>query len=123
MAYQTLLRSCATMALYTINVAVERLVADGHTDGLDEDHQMLPDLGRQEFWMTELADTDLKGVFLRAPAILRYLKENPQSFPKSIPKKLQQAGLLQLENGKALKFHYRLDKTTPYGTLQENLIK
>ena len=32
MAYQTLLRSCATMALYSINVTVERLVAQGHTN-------------------------------------------------------------------------------------------
>jgi len=123
LAYQTLLRSCATMALYTINVAVQRLEALGYSDGLNPDFQMLPDLGRQEKWMTELADTDLKGIFLRAPSILRYLKNNPQAFPKNIPDQLKKAGLLQLDNGKVRKFHYRLDKTTPYGTLQENLIK
>ena len=27
------------------------------------------------------------------------------------------------EKGKVKKYEYRLDKTTPYGTLQENLIK
>ncbi len=123
LAYQTLLRSCATMALYTINVAVDRLVAAGHTDGLDLDHRMLPDLGSQEKWMTELADTDLKGIFLRAPAAVRYLRENPQAFPKKIPRQLERAGLLQLEQGKVKKHHYSIDGTTPYGTLQENLIK
>jgi hemin uptake protein HemP len=124
LAYQTLLRSCATMALYTINVAVDRLVAAGHTDGLDLDHRMLPDLGVQEDWMTELADTNLKGIFLRAPAAVRYLRENPQAFPKKIPKQLERAGLLELDQGgKVKKFHYRIDGTTPYGTLQENLIK
>lgn len=123
LAYQTLLRSCATMALYTVNVAVKRLSADGFTDGLNPEHQMMPDLGTQEPWMTELAETNLKGIFLRAPAILRYMKDNPQAFPRNIPKILEQAGLLQLENGKVKKIHYQLEKITPYGTLQENLIK
>ncbi len=123
LAYQTLLRSCATMALYTINVAVDRLVAAGHTDGLDLDQRMLPDLGVQEEWMTELADTNLKGIFLRAPAAVRYLRENPQAFPKKIPKQLERAGLLEFEQGKVRKHHYSLDGITPYGTLKENLIK
>ncbi len=123
LAYQTLLRSCATMALYTINVAVDRLVAAGHTDGLDLDQRMLPDLGVQEEWMTELADTNLKGIFLRAPAAVRYLRENPQAFPKKIPKQLERAGLLEFEEGKVRKHHYSLDGITPYGTLKENLIK
>ncbi len=122
-AYQTLLRSCATMALYTINVAVDRLVAAGHNDGLNRDHLMLPDLGHQEPWMTELAETDLKGIFLRAPALLRYLRANPQVFPKSIPRQLEKAGLLEMPSGKPTKLHYSLHGTTPYGTLKENLIK
>jgi len=112
LAYQSLLRSCATMALFTVNVAADRLVAAGHTDGLDLDSQMLPDLGDQEKWMTDLAGTNLKGIFLRAPAALRYLRKNPQAFPKNIPGKLE-----------VKKITYRIDKTTPYGTLQENLIK
>ena len=123
LTYQTLMRSCATMALFTVNVVVERLVAAGHTDGLDLDHRMLPDLGHQEEWMTELARTNLKGIFLRAPAALRYLRKNPQAFPKNIPKQLEKAGLLELEKGKVKKITYRIDKTTPYGTLQDNLIK
>ena len=123
LTYQTLLRSCATMALFTVNVTVDRLVAAGHTDGLDLDNRMLPDLGRQEKWMTQLAGKNLRGVFLRAPAAMRYLRENPQAFPKNIPKQLERAGLLELELGKVKKIQYQLDKTTPYGTLQENLIK
>ena len=31
--------------------------------------------------------------------------------------------LLVLENGKVKKIHYGMDRETPYGTLQENLIK
>ena len=73
--------------------------------------------------MTELADTNLKGIFLRAPAAVRYLRENPQAFPKKIPKQLERAGLLELDQGKVKKIHYSMDGTTPYGTLKENLIK
>lgn len=123
LAYQTLIRSCAIMALFTVNVAVDRLVAAGHTDGLDLDRRMLPDLGKQEKWMTDLSDTDLKGIFLRAPATLRYLRANPQAFPKNIPKQLERAGLLEMEKGKVRKIKYSIEGTTPYGTLKENLIK
>ena len=119
--YQTLLRSCATMALYTINVAVERLVSQGHTDGMNLEHQMMPELGHQETWMTEVSKTNLKGIFLRAPAILGFLRKSPQSFPRTIPKQLEKAGLLVTENGKVKKVHYSLNKITPYGTLSENL--
>ena len=73
--------------------------------------------------MTELADTTLKGIFLRAPAAVRYLRENPQAFPKKIPTQLEQAGLLELHQGKVKKIHYSINETTPYGTLKENLIK
>jgi hypothetical protein len=121
--YQTLLRSCATMALYSINVATDRLVAAGHTDGLDLEHRMLPNLGVQEEWMTQLADTDLKGIFLRAPAALRHLRAHPEALPKNIPGRLEKAGLLELTNGKPVKYTYRIDDKTPYGTLEENLIK
>jgi len=123
LAYQTLLRSCATMALYTINVTVDRLVATGHTEGLNMDNLMNPELGEQEKWMTDLASTDLKGIFLRAPDAIRYLREHPEGWPKNIPKQLEKAGLLELENGKVKKIVYRIDKVTPYGTLKGNLIK
>lgn len=122
-AYQSLLRSCATMALYTINVAVDRLVAAGRTDGLVMENLMRPDLGQQEEWMSELAGTDLRGIFLRAPAAVRYLRANPTAFPKKIPAQLDRAGLLERENGKPLKFHYSLQDRTPYGPLRENLIR
>ena len=123
LAYQTLLRSCATMALYTVNVAVDRLVAAGHTDGLDLDNRMLPDLGTQEKWMTELADTDMKGIFLRAPAALRYLREHPEAFPRTFPNSWKRPGCWSWKTERPKSSHYRIDKITPYGTLQENLIK
>jgi hypothetical protein len=122
-AYQTLLRSCATMALYSINVTADRLAAAGHTDGLVTENLMRPDLGEQEPWMSELAGTDLRGVFLRAPAAVRYLREHPTAFPKKIPAYLERAGFLQLADGKPVKFKYSLDKTTPYGTYRDNQVK
>ncbi|MFT5233904.1 MAG: hypothetical protein ACI9UQ_001946 [Candidatus Krumholzibacteriia bacterium] len=123
MAYQSVLRSCATLALYSVNVAVARLMAAGHRDGIIDEHLMAPGLGGQESWMSELATTDLKGVFVRAPTALKYLRANPQILPSNIPGQLERAGLLQMQDGGPVKLHYSLYGTTPYGTLSENLIR
>jgi len=123
LTYQTLLRSCATMAYYTIKVAAERMIKAGHTDGIDMGTHEPPHLGTQEPWMAELATTNLGGVFLRSPAAVRYLRKNPEAFPKKIPGKLEEAGLLLMEEGKPVKIHYSVGGRTPYGTLKENLIR
>lgn len=121
--YQSLLRSCATMAYYTVGVAVERLIAAGFDDGLDRENWQSPHLGVQEEWMTELSSTNLGGLFLRSPAAVNYLRRNPGSFPKRIPGRLDAAGLLQRRDDRPLKAHYSLDGTTPYGSLDDNLIR
>ena len=123
LTYQTLLRSCATMAHYSIDVAAERLIQRGHTDGIDMETHQLPHLGEQEPWMTELATTNLGGVFLRSPAAVKYLKKNPGAFPKKIPGELEKAGLLQMENGKPVKFHYGMNVLSPYGDPEQNKIR
>lgn len=121
-AYQSLLRSCATMALYVVNVTVDRLVAAGHTDGLVLDKLMKPDLGQQEDWMNGLENAGLAGIFRRAPAAMRFLRANPTGWPKVIPRALEQAGLVEKVDGEPVRHQYSLEKTTPYGTLTDNLI-
>ena len=64
-----------------------------------------------------------RGVFLRSPAAVKYLKKNPGAFPKKIPGQLEKAGLLQMENGKPVKIHYSVGGLTPYGILKDNLIR
>jgi len=121
--YQSLLRSCATMAHYTVDVTAARLIALGHTGGMDLDHWSTPHLGEQEPWMTELATTGVRGVFLRSPAAVRYLRRHPGAFPKNIPGELERAGLLLRRDGAVVKHRYALKDRTPYGTLADNLIR
>jgi hypothetical protein len=121
--YQTLLRSCATMAYYTIKVAADRMIAAGHSDGINQEHYSPAHMGAQEPWMTELSTTNIGGVFLRSPAAVRFLRKNPEAFPREIPGKLDKAGLLLRVDGAVEKIHYSSKGRTPYGTLRENLIK
>ena len=124
LTYQTLLRSCATLAHYTIDVTADRLLARGLTGSIDPAPWSTPHLGEQDAWMNELATTNIGGVFLRSPTAVRYLRRNPGAFPKKIPGELEKAGLLRLDGeGRPVKRRYALDDVTPYGTLEENLIR
>jgi len=121
--YQSLIRSCATMALYCVNAAVHRLIEQGFDEGVQQDELLSPSLGGDEPWMTEIADADLFGVFLRAPAALRFIIRNPQTVPSQIPRYLEKAGLLVVKDGKAERIHYSLTGMTPYGDPSANLIR
>jgi hypothetical protein len=122
-SYQTLLRSCASLAYYAIDVTVERLLAAGLAGGFDRQKLEQLDIGSQEPWMEEIADANLVGIFLRAPHALSYLRRNPASLPRKIPDLLDTAGLLQHQAGKRIEVHYSLGGTTPYGSLESNLIR
>ena len=46
---------------------------------------------------------------------MRYLRKNPQAFPKKIPKQLEKAGLLEREQGKVKKFSTGSTRPRPTG--------
>lgn len=121
--YQTVLRSCATMAYYNVLLAVQRLSERGLTDGVRQRELDRLDLGNDEAWMAEVADTNLGGIVSRAPLALRWLRANPQALPDRIPDRLNKAGLVQHQDGKPVEVHYSLGGETPYGSLSENLIR
>ena len=122
--YQTLVRSCASLALYTVDVATHRLVTRGIDDGVVTENLAQPRLTSTEPWMAEVADADLFGVLLRAPAALRFLVRNTQMLPNNIPGYLAEAGLLQTDaEGKHQTIHYSPDHITPYGEAGANLIR
>jgi hypothetical protein len=121
--YQTVLRSCASVAYYSVLVAVERLADRGLDDGVEVSHLDRPHLGGDEPWMEELATANLGGIFKRAPKALIWLRSHPYALPDKIPGRLDAAGLVQHEHGKPVEAHYSLSGTTPYGTLAANLIR
>jgi hypothetical protein len=121
--YQTVLRSCATVAYYSVIVAVNRLHERGLDDGVHREHLDDVHLGGDEPWMEEVARTNLGGIFLRAPVALRWLRANPQALPDRIPGRLDKAGLVVREKGKPVETHYSLTGMTPYGAMADNLIR
>ena len=120
--YQTLLRSCATMALYTVDVAVARLIEAGAPAGGKRPTQD-PEILDEPEWMSELASTNLAGIFVRAPKALKWVVGNPHTVPSKMPAALDEAGLLVHEGDKPRVRHYSMDGTTPWGPPEVLLIR
>jgi len=120
--YQTLQRSCSTMVLHMIDVAVERLRAAGHAEAAGRPRLRL---GPQDLapWMEELAHADLFGIFMRAPFALWWLVRHQEVLPRQAVKQLDAAGLLERRDGEVVARHYKLGGRTPYGELYDYLIR
>jgi hypothetical protein len=112
--YQALLRSCATMARYIVLLTARRLIERGHRDGVNLDALPDPSLGEQEPWMTKAAASDLRGLFLRAPAAVRFVHRHPEAVPANIPGELAKAGLIETRDGKPRRIDYSHQGKRPY---------
>ncbi len=120
--YQSLLRSCATMALYNIDVAVSRMLERGvEAPGMRPASK--PELADDPQWMTELADAGWGRILMSAPRALGFLRENPWIVPGKVTGLLDDAGLLIQEDGKRRETHYSLRTTTPWGHRNQLLIR
>jgi hypothetical protein len=120
--YQSLLRSCATMALYSVDLTVSRLIEAGAAaDGRRPTQK--PEIKDEPRWMQELAETNIAGVFLRAPRTLNYIHSHPTTIPGQIPGAMDEAGLLVREDGKAHRVTYSMDNMTPWGPREHLLIR
>jgi hypothetical protein len=120
--YQSMLRSCATMALYMVDVTTARLIEQGYPHGGMRPTQK-PEIVDEPEWMTELAEVNIAGVFLRGPKTLSFVRKNPTSIPGKIPGALDAAGLLVRKDGKALKQHFEIGGNTPWGPADQLLIR
>jgi hypothetical protein len=121
--YQSLLRSCATMALYAVDVTTARLIEAGTPpDGKRPTQQ--PALDEEPGWMTELAEASIAGVFLRAPKAIAFVRAHPTTIPGRIPGALDAAGLLvRGDDGKAVKQRFSISALTPWGPRDHLLIR
>jgi hypothetical protein len=82
-----------------------------------------PELEAEPEWMTELAETNIAGVFLRAPKAIAFVHANPTSVPGRIPGALDDAGLLVRKDGEPDKQHFSLKNVTPWGPRDQLLIR
>jgi len=112
--YQTLVRSCSTLTRYAVLVAASRLVQRGHSDGIVLDKLPEPVLHEPEPWMSDMAGSSLKGLFLRAPLALRYIISHPETLPNKIPDEFAEAGLVVEQGGKAQVREYSRSGIRPY---------
>jgi hypothetical protein len=115
--YQTLVRSCATLARYAILTATGRLIDRGITDGVSPDTVPQPLIGEPTRWMEKIAHTNLIGMFIRAPLALAYIIRHPEAVPAKIPIELANAGLMEKRGGKAWVVQYSHKGIKPYDSL------
>jgi hypothetical protein len=120
--YQTLQRSCITMALHMIDVTVERLRAAGDTDAAKRKRLQLGPMEMAD-WMEEFAHADPLGIFLRAPFALWWLVRHQEVLPRNAVKQLEDAGLLRRHGDEIVVNHYNLGGKTPYGEVYDYLIR
>jgi hypothetical protein len=118
--YQTIRRSCSTLALYCINVATERLLQQGLGSGQGMKPTSPAIMEPVAPRMTEMAHMTTWEIFLVAPKAVDYLIDNVTVIPTKVPRALEQAGLLA---GDAKAVHYSLAGTAPYGDLRSILIR
>ena len=120
--YQSLIRSCATMALYSVDLTVARLIEAGYPhEGMRPTQN--PEMQEELAWMVELGSADIAGILKRTPKALSYARENPTVIPGNIPKALEEAGLFVMENGKPWNKRYSMMAETPWGHRWQLLIR
>ncbi len=123
-SYQTLLRSCATLALHSISVTTSRLL-ERRPDGAEQGFSVPPDPVSNEIpaWIQHDPSSSMAGLFVRAPYAVGFLVANPENLPNRIPPLLQKAGLLELADGKPVVHHYSATGTTPWGEAAHMLFR
>jgi len=120
--YQSVTRSCATMALYVVDLTVARLIEAGYpADGARPTRT--PEIADEPEWMVELGSADIAGILMRSPKALVYVLANPTVIPGNIPKALEDAGLLVMEDGSAWNKRYSMQGDTPWGHRWQLLIR
>ncbi len=113
-SYQLLLRSCATMALHTIELAAKRLAAHGYMHGPEV--AVLEKLGivKPVPWMKAMARSDLKSIVRHAPYAIWWITRHQEVIPTKIPGILAKAGFVATSNGSPLVRSYFSGHESPY---------
>ncbi len=120
--YQTFLRSCASMALYCVDVAVARLIERGLPhEGMRPTQK--PELEEEPGWMDRLGRSGVKALFVYAPRVIIFARKHPTVIPSKIPKALDEAGLLVRADGKPIKKVFSIETETPWGRRDQILIR
>jgi hypothetical protein len=117
--YQLLERSCITMALQSVDWAVQRIHQGA---GLGEPQRIRISPRTMPPFLSALAAGKRSVALLGIPAALHWLMSNHTVIPSHAPSLLDEVGLLRRENGQIVKRRYDNRRETPYGNVSEHLI-
>jgi hypothetical protein len=113
-SYQTVVRSCAAMALYCVDVAVARgLEAGLPADGKRPVRSV--ELDEAPVWMKDLSGAGLARVLVSAPRTMSYVRRHPWVVPGNIPGLMAEAGLVAADDRGPVRHTWSLDTMTPWG--------
>jgi len=118
-SYHLILRSCVTMALATLdwaNVRVHRRAELPDPPRIRVAPKSLPAA------LDELAQGNLKSALIRMPGVFYWLTKNGSIIPGDAHKVLEEAGILETEEGRLLRKEFENRHESPYGCIDDNLI-
>ena len=117
--YHTLLRSCVTMALTTIDWANARICRRAQLpdpERIRVTPKSFPSL------IDDFAHGKRSATLVRIPAALHWLMHHQTVLPGKAWKLLDEVGLLQRRDGRVIENHYDNRQESPYGRLEDHLI-
>jgi hypothetical protein len=118
-SYQLIRRSCVTMALMSIDWALVRAFERAGRSDPPRIRTAPDSIPRM---LDELARGHRMAALVRVPAALHWLIHHPSILPGRSEHLLDEAGLLERDNGRIVMQHYDNRVETPYGKLRDHII-
>lgn len=119
-SYHTFDRSCISVSLAQIDVAMERLHQEknlGPRKRVKAGTEEIPK------WFDDLRNKDTWNVIKGAPRAFFWIQRNKDLLPYKAYLPLEEADLLYMdEKGKPIMYRYKHDQASPYGALKRNLM-
>jgi len=115
-SYHPLMRSCATLARYSLLLTAHRLIGQGKSEGVVLEKLPEPVIDCTENWMRQMAHSGWRNLLHQAPKALHFILKHHEAIPPQIPGELHAAGLLDHESVETGPKRYGLRASNPYGS-------
>jgi hypothetical protein len=121
LSYNSIERSCITVALFQIELAMAWLYKEEDLGSRREIAYAPP--GDLPVWFNDLVTGEKTGGFFAAPRAIFWALNHKEIFPYKAYLPLEKAGMLQTDKkGKTIMYRYDLKNGSPYGELRRNLM-
>jgi len=118
LGYHLLEQSCVTMALFTIDLAFERV-----SERIGDESRRRIRLGPKTIpsWVDRIPEAGRGEMLTLVPGALLWVARNQEVLPANAYRLLEGAGALRQEDGATVRYLYTPEGMTPYGSLAENM--